>query len=119
MIRYFTAGESHGEALVGIVEGLPAGIPLSAAYIDRHLTRRWLGFGRGGRVKVEQDRIQILSGIRHGPTIGSPVALRRENAPYLKHRSDWPTVMAVEPGPETSEKVAFRRPGHAHLVRAR
>ena len=118
MIRYFTAGESHGEALVGIVEGLPAGIPLSAAYIDRHLTRRWLGFGRGGRAKIEQDRIQILSGIRHGLTMGSPIALRLENAAYHKDRSGWPTVMAVEPVQEEIEKVTLPRPGHADLVGA-
>src|SRR5690625_7033556 len=96
MIRYFTAGESHGEALVGIVEGLPAGIPLSAAYIDRHLTRRWLGFGRAGRAKIEQDRIQILSGIRHGLTMGSPIALRLEDAAYHKDRSGWPAVRSEE-----------------------
>lgn len=118
MIRYFTAGESHGEALVGIVEGLPAGIPLAPNYIDRHLARRWLGFGRGGRAKIEQDRIQILSGIRHGLTMGSPVALRLENAAYHKDRSGWPTVMAVEPVDEDVEKVTLPRPGHADLVGA-
>ena len=79
MIRYLTAGESHGKCLVGILEGMPAGLPLSAVDIDKDLRRRQTGYGRGDRMKIEQDRVQILSGVRHGETLGSPIALLIEN----------------------------------------
>ena len=116
MIRYLTAGESHGEALIGIVEGVPAGVPLEAADLDEHLARRWLGFGRGGRAKIEQDRVHIYSGVRFSRTLGSPIALRLDNAAYTRDRSDWPRVMAVEGAGEGIEPVTLPRPGHADLV---
>lgn len=116
MIRFLTAGESHGEALIGIVEGMPAGVPVTAADLNKHLARRWLGFGRGGRAKIERDKVHIYSGIRFGKTMGSPIGLRLENAAYHKDRSGWPQVMAVEGSGEGIEKVTLPRPGHADLV---
>ena len=116
MLRYLTAGESHGESLVGIVEGMPAGVPLTADDINRHLARRWLGFGRGGRSKFERDKIHIYSGVRFSRTIAGPIAMRLDNAAYLKDRSGWPRVMATEGSGEGVEKVTLPRPGHADLV---
>ncbi len=116
MIRYLTAGESHGEALIGIVEGVPAGVPLTAAEINHHLARRWLGFGRGGRAKFERDKVHIYSGVRFSKTIAGPIALRLDNAAYIRDRSGWPEVMAVEGEGEGIEKVTLPRPGHADLV---
>ncbi len=116
MIRYLTAGESHGEALVGIVEGMPAGVPLTADDINEHLARRWQGFGRGGRAKIEQDRAHIYSGVRFSRTMGSPIALRIDNAAYEKDRSGWPQVMAVEGDGEGIEPITLPRPGHADLA---
>ncbi len=118
MIRYLTAGESHGEALVGIVEGLPAGIPVSAEAVNRQLARRWLGFGRGGRAKIEHDAIHIYSGVRFGKTIGSPVGMRLDNAAHHRDRSGWPTIMSVEESDEAVEPITLPRPGHADLVGA-
>ena len=118
MLRYLTAGESHGQALVGIVEGMPAGVPLTPGDIDEHLARRWLGFGRGGRAKVEQDQIQMLGGVRFSHTMGSPVALLLPNAAYEKDRAGWPEKMAVEGDGEGIERVTLPRPGHADLVGA-
>jgi chorismate synthase len=116
MIRYLTAGESHGEALIGIVEGMPAGIPVTSARINEHLGRRWLGFGRGGRAKFEKDRVHIYSGVRFEHTMGSPIALRLDNEAYTRDRSGWPEVMSVEGTGEGIEKVTLPRPGHADLV---
>src|SRR5579871_6630933 len=79
MLRYFTAGESHGEALVAFLSGLPAGLKVDQAFVDRELWRRQQGFGRGGRMKIETDKAHILSGVRHGATIGSPISLLLEN----------------------------------------
>jgi len=118
MIRYLTAGESHGEALVGIVEGLPAGIPLTADYINRHLARRWLGFGRGGRAKFETDQVHIYSGVRFSKSMGGPVAFRLDNAAYTKDKSGWPEVMAVEGNGEGIDSITLPRPGHADLTGA-
>ena len=118
MIRYLTAGESHGEALIGIVEGMPAGVTVRAKDIDAQLRRRWLGFGRGGRAKFEKDEVHIYSGVRHGKTMGSPVALRLDNAAYHKDRSDWPAVMSVEKTDVEIEPITLPRPGHADLVGA-
>ncbi|NDC89754.1 MAG: chorismate synthase, partial [Bacteroidetes bacterium] len=92
MIRYFTAGESHGEALVGIVEGMPAGVPVTKEAINRHLARRWLGFGRGGRAKFEKDLIHIFSGIRFEQTLGSPIAMKLDNEAYTRDKSGWPSI---------------------------
>ncbi len=116
MIRYLTAGESHGEALIGIVEGIPAGVPLTAADIDEHLARRWLGFGRGGRARFERDRVHLYSGVRFSKTMGSPIALRIDNAAYHRDRSGWPEVMAAGGTGEGVAKVTLPRPGHADLV---
>jgi len=116
MLRYLTAGESHGEALIGIVEGMPAGVPITADDINEHLARRWLGYGRGGRSKIENDRVHIYSGVRFSKTLGSPIAFRLDNAAYRKDRSGWPEVMAVEGSGADVEKVTLPRPGHADLV---
>lgn len=116
MIRYLTAGESHGEALIGIVEGMPAGLQLAAADINRHLDRRWLGFGRGGRSKFETDRVHIYSGIRFSKTMGSPISLRLDNAAYEKDRSGWPEIMSIEGDGEGVERITLPRPGHADLA---
>lgn len=115
MFRFTTAGESHGRALVAIVEGMPAGLPVDAAGIDRELARRQRGYGRGGRMKIEQDRVEILSGVRHGLTLGSPIALMIEN----KDWENWTDVMAAEPrdiAPEKSRRLKRPRPGHADLA---
>jgi chorismate synthase len=118
MIRYLTAGESHGQALIGIVEGMPAGVPLTTAAIDEHLSRRWLGFGRGGRAKFEKDRIHLYSGVRFERTMGSPIALRLDNEAYTRDRSGWPEVMSVDGTGEGIEAVTLPRPGHADLTGA-
>jgi len=115
-LRYLTAGESHGEALIGVVEGMPAGVPVTAEEINDHLRRRWLGFGRGGRAKFEQDRVHIYSGVRFSKTIAGPVALRLDNAAYTKDRAGWPVVMAVEGEGSNVKRVTLPRPGHADLV---
>jgi chorismate synthase len=93
MFRFTTAGESHGRALVAIVEGLPAGLPIDVAQINHELWRRQQGYGRGGRMKIEQDRVEIMSGLRHGLALGSPLALLIEN----KDWENWNAIMAAEP----------------------
>ncbi len=115
MFRFTTAGESHGRALVAIVEGLPAGLPIDLEQINRELYRRQQGYGRGARMKIEQDRVEVLSGVRHGLTLGSPLALMIEN----KDWANWGEVMSVEPhdiAPEKSRRVKRPRPGHADLA---
>lgn len=116
MIRYLTAGESHGEALIGIVEGVPAGVPLLASDMNVHLARRWLGFGRGGRAKFERDQVHIYSGVRFSETMGGPIALRLDNEAYQRDKSGWPEVMALEGNGDGIEKITLPRPGHADLV---
>ncbi len=116
MIRYLTSGESHGEALVGIVEGLPAMLPISVEEINRQLARRWLGYGRGGRSKFERDQVHVYGGIRFGKTIGSPVCLMIRNEAFLKDKSQWPEVMSVAGDGTNVDKVTLPRPGHADLV---
>lgn len=97
MLRYLTAGESHGQALVVIVEGLPAGMQVTSQDISDELARRRLGFGRGPRQKFEQDEIVLVGGIRHGRTLGSPVAIEIKNSEWF--RSDvWHEEMSPEPG---------------------
>lgn len=115
MIRYLTAGESHGQALVGIVEGLPAGISISADYINHQLWRRQQGYGRGGRMRIETDRVEILSGIRFGKTLGSPVSFIIRN----KDWANWTEKMAVEGSGTNVDPVMIPRPGHADYVGAR
>jgi chorismate synthase len=115
MLRFTTAGESHGRALVAIVEGLPAGLPVDIDLINHELRRRQWGYGRGGRMKIEDDRAEILSGVRHGLTLGSPVALMIQN----KDWANWTDVMASEPrviGNEKSRRLKRPRPGHADLA---
>ena len=115
MFRFTTAGESHGRALVAIVEGLPAGMRVDVAAINRELKRRQWGYGRGGRMKIEQDEVEILSGVRHGLSLGSPVALLIEN----KDWANWTDVMAAEAretAPEKSRELKRPRPGHADLA---
>jgi chorismate synthase len=113
MIRFTTAGESHGRALVAILEGVPAGLPLVAADVDVDLSRRMQGHGRGARMKIEADQAQFLSGVRAGATLGSPIALLIENRDF----EHWRDVMAAEPAAEAPRrKVTRPRPGHADLA---
>jgi chorismate synthase len=109
--RFLTAGESHGKGLTIVIEGLPAGLPLSEADIARDLARRQGGYGRGGRMKIEQDHAEITAGVRHGRTLGSPVALWVENRDWV----NWTEKMAVEPVDAEIERVTRLRPGHADL----
>ncbi|UPT73822.1 MAG: chorismate synthase [Elusimicrobiota bacterium] len=112
-LRYLTAGESHGKALVGILEGLPAGLALSAADIQADLLRRKKGHGRGNRQKIEGDQVEILSGIRAGKTLGSPLGLLIPNQDF----KNWEGIMGHEPTDKPSTKrVDVPRPGHADLV---
>jgi chorismate synthase len=110
--RFVTAGESHGPGLTAIVEGLPAGLELSPEAIDRDLARRQLGHGRGGRMKIEKDRADVVAGVRHGRTLGSPVALRVENRDYL----NWEERMNPWPVDGDVDEVHLPRPGHADLA---
>src|ERR1044071_2007050 len=115
MLRFTTAGESHGRSLIAIVEGLPAGLPVDQAAIDNELHRRQLRYGRGGRMKIEQDHADILTGVRHRLTLGFPLALLPEN----KDWGNWTDVMASEPrelAPEKSRRLKRPRPGHADLA---
>ncbi len=114
MFRFTSAGESHGKALVAIVEGLPSGLPVDVQLINRELRRRQHGYGRGNRMKIEHDQAQILSGVRHGVTLGSPVCLLIEN----KDWENWADVMAVteRPNGATLRQVKRPRPGHADLA---
>jgi chorismate synthase len=115
MLRFYTAGESHGQALVAMMLGLPAGLELDLAWVDRELKRRMGGYGRGGRMKIERDRAQFLSGVRHGRTIGSPITVLIENQDW----KNWTQAMAVEASPEARAQyrpLAQPRPGHADLA---
>jgi len=115
MLRFCTAGESHGQALLAFVSGLPAGLAVDVEWINRELHRRQLGYGRGGRQKIEKDRADIFAGVRHGRTIGAPVALRIENRDW----ANWQKILPVEgtAAPEAeSRKLVAPRPGHADLA---
>jgi chorismate synthase len=113
---FVTAGESHGKGLVAIIEGLPAGLPIDPAFINRELWRRQQGYGRGGRMKIETDEVEIISGVRHGKTLGSPVALLIRNRDF----ENWQDVMAIEGRTFADDKRARRltrpRPGHTDLA---
>lgn len=112
---FTTAGESHGRALVATIEGLPAGLPIDQSFINHELWRRQQGYGRGGRMKIETDTVQILTGVRHGETLGSPVAILVENKDF----KNWSEVMAAEKPAaplQRDRKVIRPRPGHADLV---
>src|SRR6202012_4820872 len=113
MLRFSTAGESHGECLIALISGLPAGLDVDLEFIDRELWRRQQGYGRGGRMRIEQDRAHILSGVRHGKTIGSPVAMTIANNDW----KNWEEILPVETGdPSKHKAVASPRPGHADLA---
>ncbi|MGB6192801.1 MAG: chorismate synthase [Terracidiphilus sp.] len=115
MIRFSTAGESHGEALIALVSGLPAGVPVDLEFVNRDLWRRQQGYGRGGRMKIETDKVHVLSGVRHGKTIGSPIALEIVNRDW----KNWAEKLPVEAGdPAQHQAVASPRPGHADLAGA-
>ena len=115
MLRYFTAGESHGEALVAFLSGMPAGLKIDQAFLDRELWRRQQGYGRGGRMKIERDTAHILSGVRHGITIGSPISLQIANRDW----KNWEESLPVGNGdPVKHKRVASPRPGHADLAGA-
>jgi chorismate synthase len=115
MLRYFTSGESHGEALVAFLSGLPAGLAVDQEFVDRELWRRQQGFGRGGRMKIETDRAHFLSGVHHGKTIASPIAVLLANRDW----QNWKESLPVETGdPEKHKRVASPRPGHADLAGA-
>ena len=115
MLRYFTAGESHGEALVAFLSGVPAGLKVDQAFLDRELWRRQQGYGRGGRMKIERDAAHILSGVHHGITIGSPISVQLENRDW----KNWQESLPVGDGdPAKHKRVASPRPGHADLAGA-
>lgn len=116
MIRYLTAGESHGPELIGIVEGLPAGLPLSEEMIAIQLSRRQQGYGRGGRMAFEKDKADIVSGVRFGKTMGHPVALKMVNRAFEIDESNWPRVMSLNPVEADVPRITLPRPGHADLV---
>jgi chorismate synthase len=114
MFRFLTAGESHGPSLTAIVEGIPAGVAFSKASIDEQLRRRQGGYGRGGRMRIERDAVELLSGVRHGRTLGSPITLRIENRDW----ANWQDRMGAEPPETQPEPVTRVRPGHADLTGA-
>ena len=115
MLRFSTAGESHGESLIAMVSGMPAGVPIDNARVNRELWRRQQGYGRGGRMRIEQDTAHFLSGVRHGRTIGSPIAIEIENRDW----KNWTESLPVEAGdPAKHKAVASPRPGHADLAGA-
>ncbi|HWZ11643.1 MAG TPA: chorismate synthase [Acidobacteriaceae bacterium] len=115
MLRFSTAGESHGESLIALVQGLPAGLEFNQTAMDREMWRRQQGYGRGGRMRIERDTGHILSGIRHGKTIGSPIAIEIANRDW----ENWKDVLPVEAGdPAKHKAVASPRPGHADLAGA-
>src|ERR1700687_4250767 len=115
MLSFRTAGESHGPALIALIEGIPAHLPIDFDFIDAELKRRQGGYGRGGRMKIERDQVQVLSGVRHGRTLGSPIAMMIEN----KDWANWQDVMSVR---ESSDDIASQRrvtrprPGHTDLA---
>lgn len=117
MLRFVTAGESHGQALIAWLSGLPAGLPVDLEFVNRELHRRQLGYGRGGRQKIEKDRVEAFAGIRHGQTIGAPIALRIENRDW----PNWEKALPVEDvagAEEVQRPLTAPRPGHADLAGA-
>ncbi len=114
VFRFTTAGESHGPGLVAIVEGMPAGLELDREALDRDMARRQLGHGRGGRMKIESDTVEVRSGVRHGRTLGSPIAVLVANRDY----ANWEERMSPWPVDADLDEVHLPRPGHADLVGA-
>jgi chorismate synthase len=115
MFRFVTAGESHGQALIAWVSGVPAGVPVDFEFVQRELHRRQLGYGRGGRQKIEKDRVEFLSGVRHGQTIGAPIAMRIDNRDW----GNWEKALSVENVAEfesLQRRLTAPRPGHADLA---
>ncbi len=115
MIRFVTAGESHGQALIAWISGVPAGVPVDFEFVQRELHRRQLGYGRGGRQKIEKDSVEFLSGVRHGQTIGAPIALRIDNRDW----ANWEKALSVENIPNSEgdqRRLTAPRPGHADLA---
>ena len=115
MLRFCTAGESHGEALIAVLSGIPAGVEIDQEFVNRELWRRQQGYGRGGRMRIERDTANFISGVRHGKTIGSPISLRIENRDW----KNWEEALPVGAGdPAKHKRVASPRPGHADLAGA-
>jgi chorismate synthase len=112
MFRFETAGESHGECLVATLTGMPAGIPISIANINRELWRRQQGYGRGGRMKIETDQAEVVAGVRHSQTIGAPIAIIIRN----KDWKNWTDILPVEGPPKRTKPLTRPRPGHADLA---
>jgi len=115
MLSFRTAGESHGQALIALVEGIPAHLPVDIEFIDQELKRRQGGYGRGGRMKIERDQVKFLSGVRHGKTLGSPIAMMIENRDW----ANWSEIMSIRevPGdPAAKRRVTRPRPGHTDLA---
>ena len=115
MFRFVTAGESHGQALIAWISGVPAGVPVDFEFVQRELHRRQLGFGRGGRQKIEKDRVEFLAGVRHGQTIGAPIALRIENRDWANWEKALP-VEKVSDSESAERRLTAPRPGHADLA---
>ena len=111
-IKFLTAGESHGKALVGIIDGIPSGLEIGSDYIQMHMAHRQLGYGRGGRMKIEDDLVEIVSGIRYGKTIGSPISLVIDNKDWI----NWKDKMSTDRPSEPAASVTLPRPGHADLA---
>src|SRR5438046_10104662 len=109
MLSFRTAGESHGQALIALVEGIPAHLPIDFDFIDHELKRRQSGYGRGGRMKIERDQVRFLSGVRHGKTIGSPIAMMVENRDW----ENWEEIMSVR---EMTGEAATKRPATRRLA---
>src|SRR5437588_3001489 len=115
MLRFCTAGESHGEALISVISGVPAGVEIDQEFVNRELWRRQQGYGRGGRMRIEHDTAHFISGVRHGKSIGSPISLRIENRDW----KNWEEALPVGAGdPAKHKRVASPRPGHADLAGA-
>ncbi|MAZ60821.1 MAG: chorismate synthase [Candidatus Marinimicrobia bacterium] len=111
-MNFLTAGESHGKGLLGIIEGVPAGLDITSQYINFHLSRRQKGFGRGARMKIEKDQVEIFSGIRYNLTLGSPIGLIIKNIDY----KNWTDIMSVEKPSIKIDEITLPRPGHADLA---
>src|SRR5689334_21160861 len=115
MLRFLTAGESHGKALIAVVEGVPAGLELTVEDIADELARRRLGFGRGPRMKFERDEVTLVGGVRHGETLGSPIAIEIANSEWNRPGNKWNDEMSPAPG-QTASRLTQPRPGHADLT---
>ena len=111
-INFLTAGESHGKGLLGIIEGIPSGLKITQEYINFHLSRRQKGFGRGDRMKIEKDKVNIYSGVRHNLSLGSPIGLIIENIDY----KNWINIMSTDKPANKQDKITLPRPGHADLA---